>query len=540
MNRANPDTIADAVVSPRRIQVFRLVSIALGLSIFAVFELVCLAAGWGESQLGDDPLVGFESVRPLFEQTSDGREFHTSPARRGYFKEVSFAVEKPHEEFRIFVFGESTVQGNPFSIETSFPTYLQIALEKADSSRKWRVVNCGGVSYASYRLLPVMQECLDYQPDLFVFCGGHNQFLEHISFEEVRESAAVTGPALSILNRLRSFRILQRTLKGSATTVSGTAPAAGGSAVTLPLEVNTQLDQHNGLAKYHRDDKLADMIARSFASNLRSMSMMSRQRHVPLLFILPPSNLSDCPPFKSEFSASASASEQSEITSLLRQGQQLAANELSQATTLLEEASRKDPRYALTWYELGQLQLAAQDFTAADVSFKLARDEDVCPLRITTSLERAMRNVTLQEHMPLIDAHELLTRRCRNGIAGDAILVDHVHPSFRGHEDIAISIAEWMLSAGLASETNTTWKVDAVQECRNRLLALDDLYFLRGQRALRSLRLWAAGRAHETPLVPPSEHNGGISASQDELSLSESIKNTVEQGSERLDSSYAR
>ncbi|MCA9012741.1 MAG: hypothetical protein KDB01_23475, partial [Planctomycetaceae bacterium] len=88
------------------------------------------------------------------------------------------------------------------------------------------------------------------------------------------------------------------------------------------------------------------------------------------------------------------------------------------------------------------------------------------------------------------------------GIAGDAVLVDHVHPTFRSHEDLAMAIAEWMIASGLASELNPEWKNSAVQACRNRLQALDDLYFLRGQRALRSLRLWAAGRALEPPDFP--------------------------------------
>lgn len=516
------------VVSRRRVWGFRLISTVLGLSSFVILELVCIAAGWGESQFGDDPLVGFESVRPLFEETSDGRDFHTSPARRGYFKEVSFAAEKPGNEFRIFVFGGSTVQGNPFSIETSFPTYLQIALETVDPSRPWKVVNCGGVSYASYRLLPVMRECLNYQPDLFVFCGGHNQFLEHISFEEVRESASVIGPAHSILSQLRSFRILQRSLKGSAppSQVSGTALAAGGSSATLPTEVNTLLDQHNGLAKYHRDDKLAKLIARSFAADLQSMSILCRENHVPLLFILPPSNLSDCPPFKSDFSASTTVADQSEIRSLLKRSRELAAGDPARAITLLEQASRKDPRFAMTWYELGQLQLAALDFTSAESSFRRAKDEDVCPLRMTTPLELAMRNSASEETVPLIDAHELLSRSCRHGIVGDAMLVDHVHPSFRGHEDIAISIAEWMMTVHLASETNINWKVEAVQECRDRLQSLDDLYFLRGQRALRSLRLWAAGRAHEIP-TGPAEDSDEIPTTQETMIPTESIENAA-------------
>jgi len=526
MTPASDDTVA--IVSRRRLWMFRLLSMALGLSSFVLLELVCIAAGWGELQFGDDPHIGFESVRPLFEKTSDGRDFHTSPARRGYFKEVSFAVEKPRDEFRIFVFGESTAQGNPFSIETSFPTYLQIALGKADSLRPWKVVNCGGVSYASYRLLPVLRECLNYQPDLYVFCGGHNQFLEHISFEEVRESAVLTGRAHSILSQLRSFRVLQRWLNNNAipNQISGTAPAAGGRSATLPLEVTTLLDQHNGLAKYHRDDKLAKLIARSFAADLRSMATLSRQHQVPLLFILQPSNLSDCPPFKSEFSASTTIADQAEITSLLKQARKLSGSDLPQSIQLLEEASRSDPRFAMTWYELGQLQLAALDFAAAGTSFLRAKDEDVCPLRMTTPLESAMRNTASLESVPLIDAHELLSRRCRNGVAGDAILVDHVHPSFRGHEDIAISIAEWMLSVDITSETNTNWKDEAVRECRDRLLALDDLYFLRGQRALRSLRLWAAGRADETPIAPP-EKSADSQTSRDTWIPSESIENVA-------------
>jgi len=507
--------VRTAVISRWRTWFFRLMSIMLGLSVFVFIEFVCFICGWGESRLGDDPLVGFASVRPLFEVTTDNHQFHTSPARRGYFKEVAFRVEKADSEFRIFVFGGSTVQGNPYSIETSFPTYLQIALEKADASRHWNVINCGGVSYASHRLLPVMRECLNYEPDLFMFCGGHNQFLEHISFGDVQTSSRITGPALSVLSRFRSFRILQRTLKGDTSQVSV------GSRAVLPVEVQTMLDQPDGLEKYHRDDPLADMIAESFATDLQSMSAMTQQHQVPLLFVLPPSNLGDCPPFKSEFSATTTPEIPAEIRSLLTKSQTLVTTDLSQAITLLKNATMKDPRYALAWYELGQLQMAALDFTAAKISLQRARDEDVCSLRITTSLESAMQGVAETSSVPLINAQELLTRRCRNGICSDSILVDHVHPSFRGHEDMAIAIAEWMFSAGFAKETDLTWKVTAVEECRSRLLALDDLYFHRGQRALRSLRLWAAGRSHETPLVPVSEFTPDDSASKHEENLSE-------------------
>ncbi len=70
------------------------------------------------------------------------------------------------------------------------------------------------------------------------------------------------------------------------------------------------------------------------------------------------------------------------------------------------------------------------------------------------------------------------------------------------------------LRLGKATASNAAWKEDAVTECRDRLSALDDMYFLRGQRALRSLRLWAAGRAVETPLVPDDDETGKSSESR--------------------------
>jgi len=507
MTAANTDTTAcdGNSGSRRRLWVFRLAAVVLGLSVFVALELVCRAAGWGETQIGDDPLVGFASIRPLFEPIVDGCGLHTSPARRGYFKEDSFAATKPADEFRIFVFGGSTVQGRPFSIETSFPTYLQIALEQADPSRRWKVINCGGVSYASYRLLPVMRECVSYEPDLFIFCGGHNQFLEHTSFDDVRRSATVTGPLLATVSRLRTYRMLQRAIKGDGKSASESAASSSGLRPLLPGEVDTILDHDGGLAKYHRDDEQATLITQLFAENLRAMSAMSRQSGVPLLFILPPSNLSNCPPFKSEFSASTTTTDRNKVTSLLKQGHGLAAQEREHAVSLLIEAADLDRRYAMTWYELGQLQQVSGDFTAAEHSFIRARDEDVCSLRMTSSLESALRDVTCEQSVPLIDAHALLAQRCPHHIVGDAALADHVHPSFRSHEDIAIAITDWMLNSGLASETNSSWKADTVHECRARLQSLDDLYFLKGQRTLRSLKLWAAGRAAETPLVPSTD-----------------------------------
>ena len=155
---------------------FRLSAVLLGLSVFVLFELVCRLAGWGADSTANDAFSEFASVRPLFVRDADDARFVVAENRRGFFAEDSFPVEKTQK--RVFVLGGSTVQGRPFSIPTSFATFLEIGLNHTDPDHDWKVINCGGISYASYRLLPIMEECMQYEPDLFIVCTGHNEFLE--------------------------------------------------------------------------------------------------------------------------------------------------------------------------------------------------------------------------------------------------------------------------------------------------------------------------------------------------------------------------
>ncbi|MEX0676367.1 MAG: hypothetical protein WD063_04790, partial [Pirellulales bacterium] len=143
-------------MSRRRRWVFRCLAVLVGLSPLVACEGFCAVFDWGRPGLHDDPFVGFRSVVPLFVLNEDQTRYEIPKARQAYFRPDSFAAKKAPDEFRIFCLGESTVQGNPFTIETSFTTWLEISLRAADASRSWEVVNCGGISYASYRLVPIL------------------------------------------------------------------------------------------------------------------------------------------------------------------------------------------------------------------------------------------------------------------------------------------------------------------------------------------------------------------------------------------------
>ena len=136
-------------------------------------------------------------------------EYEVARSRWNFFRRDSFAAEKSDDEFRIFCLGGSTVQGRPFSIETSFPTFLEIALESADPSRQWEVVNCGGVSYASYRLVPIVREVLQYEPDLIIVYSGHNEFLEDRTYAQIKARPAAIAWIEHTVSRLRTFNLVR-------------------------------------------------------------------------------------------------------------------------------------------------------------------------------------------------------------------------------------------------------------------------------------------------------------------------------------------
>src|SRR5215471_11729212 len=133
---------------------FRVVAVGLGLLPLLACELTLRALGIGKPTNFNDPFVGFSDVHPLFVLNEETGRYEIPKSRQTHFQPESFAAKKKADEFRIFVLGGSTVQGRPWSIESSFTTWLELHLNAADPSRHYEVVNCGGVSYATYRLIP--------------------------------------------------------------------------------------------------------------------------------------------------------------------------------------------------------------------------------------------------------------------------------------------------------------------------------------------------------------------------------------------------
>lgn len=470
---------------------FRLAAILLALSPFLVFEAVCIRAGWGLPANFDDPYVGFRELQPLFALNDAGTHYEIPPARRRFFHPESFPVSKGKNEFRIFVLGGSTVAGEPFASETSFTTWLELALAAADQRRDWNVINCGGISYASYRLAPILEECLAYEPDLLILCTGHNEFLEDRTYSHLKIPESLPQTAVRGIGRLRTVTLARA---GFDWWTSADRPSPGAPASMLPAEVDARLDYSGGLSQYRRDEAWADQVTRHFRLNLERMITRARNAGLPVMMILEPSNLADCPPFKSEHSVGMSDFDVRTVDEIVASSRDLLHNSLSQAAFQLSLVLKLDHKHARTWYELGKCCERMGEHRKAREAFVKARDLDVCPLRMTSPLEHTIRDVSKAAGIRLVDAHQLLEQKTTAGILGDFWLVDHVHPSITGHQLIAQALLDELIRSGIVHPGRDS------ESCRKQsferhLASLPAIYFERGQRTLELLQGWARGRA---------------------------------------------
>ena len=403
---------------------FRLAAVGVGLLPFLAAELILRCARITPAPT-IDPFVTFSRIEPLFVPDASGQRYETNPEKLTWFRSQSFAIPKPAGTFRIFCLGGSTVQGRPYSVETAFPTWLQLSVQAARPETHWEVINCGGISYASYRLVPILREVLNYEPDLVILCTGHNEFLEDRSYAGIRKMPPfLVGLHRALLHSrcysLAYHAMQQRSLR----------PVR--RANRLDPEVRARLDVENGLARYHRDEPWRQGVMGHFAANLETLICMARQGGVPLILVGPASNLKDCAPFKSEFAAGTSAADRQVIADRLDRAERTPWSDPYAKLDLLQQAAAIDGHHAGILFRVGRCYLRLGHTTGARRWFIRAKDEDLCPLRITEAMREALHEAAERYDVPFLNAHELFEQATEDGICGHEWLLDHVHPTVEG------------------------------------------------------------------------------------------------------------
>ncbi|MHC4629937.1 MAG: GDSL-type esterase/lipase family protein [Planctomycetota bacterium] len=390
------------------------------------------------------------------------------------------------------------MQGRPYAVETSFTTWLELNLRAARPGVDCEVVNCGGISYATYRLVPIMRELLGYEPDLFIIYTGHNEFLEDRTYRRLKRTPRALIRLHEVMLNLRSYSLVHRFLSRHRTQPTDTG---GPSKTVLHTEVQAKLDVREGLASYHRDQAWRQGTIEHFGRNLETMVRMSRDAGVPVILVNPVSNLKDCPPFKSQSRTDLSERQMQRVLELRERAGKLGWADAYGKVRLLEQAAAIDSRHARLLYLIGKCYERLGRSTEAKKWFALAKEEDVCPLRILEPMHDAILDIAARHRVPLVDVKALIEQRTEDRIPGDEWLLDHVHPSVAGHQLIADLLYQAMEDMELV-RTDQGWRARRDELWQRHLSSLNEAYYARGIARLKWLHEWSRGPMPNGPARP--------------------------------------
>ncbi|MFZ5516662.1 MAG: tetratricopeptide repeat protein [Candidatus Zhuqueibacterota bacterium] len=462
---------------------------------FGIFILFLIEAGLrifhvSERGTQSDPFVGFEKIYPLFgEKTNaEGKTvLATNPNKLSFFNHQEFERAKSANAYRIFCFGGSTTYGSPYRAETAFPNWMKLILASIDSTRTYEVINAGGISYASYRIIHLVEEALQYQPDLFVLYTGHNEFLEARTYENILQQHSTLKKIRIALDRSHAYRLLRDIVSPADHASNSINPQNN-----LAQEVQTILDESAGLDRYTRATLQQKKTFSHFRFNLEKIIRLARANGVGIMFVTPGSNVRDFSPFKSEHEQGLSESERVAWEESFRIGQiNQRQSRFKDALIAYEKCLQIDNQYAELVYNIAICMDKTGQFDLAGKYFDMAKELDVCPLRAPNAIHAIIKENCEKYNAPVIDMAAEFQNLCPNQISDNTMFIDHVHPTIRGNQVIAERLVEAMQREGWISSANKL-SPQTLQPVYDTLLSsLPNDYYLAGLINLAKVLGWA-------------------------------------------------
>lgn len=506
----------DKPVIPRRRRTFVVLAVVLGFLPVVTLELGLRVLGVGDPS-AVDLHAGFGSSARLFELDEVDQVYRTRLASQRFFVEQEFPAAKSPTDFRIFCLGGSTVQGRPYRPETAFGQWLELQLNAADTSRRYQSVNCGGISYASYRLRPLLQEVLTYRPDLIILATGHNEFLEDQTYAHVKQRSGLRIRLEESARSLRTVMLLRR-LTGGEARQEPTEDSDETSAPS-PEAVEARLDDAAGYASYHRDNEWQQRVAGGFDDSVRAMVQMCQEAEVPIVLVQLGANLRDCPPFKSEHRADIDVADEQQWQTLFDNAAAEAINSPAAALALYHQAAKIDDQFPLLSFRIARCQDRLKQFDQARRSYLLALEQDICPLRMPDHISEKLTAIAEETQVPIIDAAAAIADRSPQQIPGFNAFVDHVHPTIGGHQKMAQSIAAALQQADIVASSPV-----AAEQLRrlyhDHMKSLGATYFSNGRRRIGWLENWAQ-RQRLLDEITPVDTRGMVAAAIRSLDLND-------------------
>ncbi len=407
--RPQPTRTARPPLSQGKAIAFLAVTLSLPFVLFAILEIGLRVADYG----GD---------MPAFETSVSSPTLRIPSARLGrrYFPREQyppspagdvFLASKPAHSMRIFVLGESSTAGFPYSANGTFSRVLRDVLTDVLPNDTVEVVNLGMAATNSYTIADLADEVVAERPDAVMIYGGHNEYYGALGAGSTETLGSFPGVVRLYLRlqHLKTFLLLRNATNGVIALLRGdrSAEDVAEDATRMESVVGDQRISFLGEA-YKRG-------VAQYESNLSYAINTFRSAGIPVFVASTPGNLRNLSPFGTA-----------------------AVPPDSSAKYVFDSATTT---------------LASGDSVRAAQQFSRARDLDMIRFRAPSEFRAVVERVARQSGSTYVPVLEEISRESRYGIPGDDLFLEHVHLNQRGYALIARSFYDALSRQGFLGRT---------------------------------------------------------------------------------------
>jgi tetratricopeptide (TPR) repeat protein len=427
---------------------FYLILFLIPILFFVLIEISLRVINYGRN---NDQWIKITETKQLLNPDVEGRYFFNTKDLPQSNNDA-FDIVKRENAFRIFVMGGSSAQGFPFSPNGTFSRYIRDRLELIYPDKYIEVINLGITATNSYTIRDLLPEVLEQKPDIILIYAGHNEYYGAFGFgstENIGNSRELVN-FLFWLNNFKSVELIRNGITAVLTLFSSDAEQETHRGGTLMARiVKEQLIPFNS--------ESFNVGIEQFEGNFEDILQMTKEAGVPILIGSLVSNLKDQKPFIS--------------------------------------VGKDSNDYADSVYSKALNQLTLGNTTLADSLFRQAKDLDALRFRAPEKINEIIKKLAEKFNCGYINVDSIFNSNSPDGIVGNNLIVDHLHPSLSGYLLMGKIYFEEMERGGFLPDDDILQIPDGPQDS----IVVNNFAFSRLDSVIANIRL--IGLLNDWPFV---------------------------------------
>lgn len=396
---------------------FYIVMISIPIIFVVLLEVILRYLNYG---------YDFTYFVPASEYHSD-KYFANPDLPRKYFFNINasptvlpdgFDIVKKSNTFRIFILGESSAAGWPYVPNASFPRHLKRKLELLYPENNIEVINLGISAINTYTLRDFTKGIVEMEPDLVLIYTGHNEYYGALGVG----SSVNLGYSRKLVNFYISIRDY-KTVQFIQNIISSIMGLFKSSAEKEEKENGTLMSRMIGESLIPYESDLYNYGIDQFTGNMDDILKMLTDKNIPVIIGNLTCNIKDLKPFVS-----------------VKEGKYPPAEEVFQEANKL--------------YGSGEIEKAKSLYLKA-------KELDALRFRAPQKINDAIFQLSQKYKIPFVNIDSVFRSWSKDGLVGNNLMVDHLHPNIEGYRIIGDSYLTGMqafniLPNGMRSDITIT------------------------------------------------------------------------------------